>query len=175
MQVNTREFHLAFLRQLLSAQGLVRHLALHACKERWPKNPPHLLVQVLKGCTIVRASESCFPRNFSSIIACTREETISRTTLPGMFGISVARVMVKTRRNRTLGSSFDAQKGGESIGVLRYAVSVAVAESVAEYRARCCTRERMGNPETHHIRELESSRDALVPQLSNHITRIFLA
>jgi hypothetical protein len=83
--------------------------------------------------------------------------------------------MAKTQQNQMLGSSLNARKGGESNSVMCSSVSVAVVESVAEYQAMHCTCTEMSYPEFHHIRELESSKDALARQLPNHVTRIFLA
>jgi hypothetical protein len=84
-------------------------------------------------------------------------------------------VSIKTPRNWVLGNSFDSREGGESNGVLRNPTFAAVVESVAGYWAMSCTRTKRGDPKSHHNRELESSKDALVLELSSRVLRIFLA
>jgi hypothetical protein len=82
---------------------------------------------------------------------------------------------VKTRWNWALRGSFDSQGGGESNGVLRDPASAAVVESVAEYQAILYTCAKMVYPKSHHICELESSKDALVLELTSRVLRRFLA
>jgi hypothetical protein len=84
-------------------------------------------------------------------------------------------VSVKTPQNRALGGSFNSQGEGESNGILHDPTSAAVVESVAEYQATHYTRARMAYPKSHHIWELESSKDALVLELLSGAVCIFLA
>jgi hypothetical protein len=82
---------------------------------------------------------------------------------------------VKTRWNWALGGSFNSQGGGESNGVLHDPASAAVVESVAEYQAILYTHAKMAYRKSHHIYELESSKDALLQELPSCVSCIFLA